>query len=489
MLFNSIDFLIFFPIVVILYVIIPARFRQLWLLVCSYFFYMCWNPRYIVLILFSTVITYLAGILIDKTGHKKIVLVACIILNLAILFVFKYLNFALSTVGTVFRFNAPVYDIILPVGISFYIFQALGYVIDCYRGDVEAEHNFLRYALFVSFFPQLVAGPIERSRNLLGRIRAIPDTSRREILDGERIRAGLILMVWGMFMKLVIADRIAILVDTIYSHYYIYGSVGLLMGLFGFSIQIYCDFAGYSTIAVGAAQVIGIELMENFTAPYLSVSMTEFWRRWHISLSSWFRDYVYIPLGGNRHGRVRKIINTLITFTVSGLWHGADWTFVFWGALHGCLLSIEEIFRPLVRRVHKAFGVDTSTTSFRLCRAAVTFTTAGFAWVFFRASSIGDAFAYIGRIFTRPDWWHLSDGTIYTYGLDVTEMWILALSLAVLFTVDLIRVRCDIRFDKWIMKQYAGFRIVFVALLIVAIVVYGEYGYEFNSQQFIYFQF
>ncbi len=492
MLFNSIDFLLFFPLVVLVLWGIPAKARQIWLLICSYFFYMCWEPKYILLILGSTVVTYLSAILMEKrqdNRYKKAVMIICVLCNLGLLFFFKYFNFTLSTIGIITGKTPRMFDIVLPVGISFYTFQALGYTIDCYRGDTKAEHNFITYALFVSFFPQLVAGPIERSGNLLGQIKCVSDKPRADLIDGKNIRDGLILMAWGMFMKLVIADRVAILVDNVYFNVNLYGAVGLLMAFFGFGIQIYCDFNSYSTIAIGAARVMGITLMENFDAPYFATSITSFWRRWHISLSSWFRDYLYIPLGGNRKGKARKLLNIFIVFTLSGLWHGANWTFVFWGAIHGVVQIIENVVRPWLNKLETQTGVRKNSIGFMLCRAAIVTVVVDFAWVFFRADSFTQAFTFIKRIFTRQDFWLLSSDKIYTYGLDVQEMWILAIGVLILTIVDLIKTRKRLAIDKWLDDQFVGFRIVFMLMIVMATIIFGEYGPGFSSQQFIYFQF
>ena len=343
MLFNSYEFLIFFPIVTLIYFLIPHKVRYIWLLITSYYFYMCWNVKYALILLLSTFITYISGLLIEEANEikskkisikwKNIFMFFCFIINLLILFLFKYFDFAVENINIILsnlgmKVLKPSFDVVLPVGISFYIFQALSYTVDVYRKDVQAEKNFFKYALFVSFFPQLVAGPIERSKNLLKQIH------ERHYFNAQRVKDGLLLMIWGGFQKIVVADRAAIVVDTIFNNFPKYGGMYIIVGALLFAIQIYCDFAGYSTIAIGVAKVMGFELMENFNAPYFSQSVSEFWRRWHISLSSWFRDYLYIPLGGNRKGKLRKYINLMIVFLVSGLWHGAEWSFVVWGALN-----------------------------------------------------------------------------------------------------------------------------------------------------------
>lgn len=497
MLFNSIDFILFFPCVVTAYVLIPARLRHVWLLICSYFFYMCWNPVYIVLILGSTILTYGSGLAMEKADSrmkKRCVLVLCFAFNLGILFYFKYLNFVLlelwrllTAVG--FSVAPRTLDIVLPVGISFYTFQALGYTVDCYRGDIKAERSFLHYALFVSFFPQLVAGPIERSKNLLRQLHDVPRKTRRELLSVTRIRSGLILMIWGLFLKMVIADRAAILVDRIYTHYTSCGTVALSMAVIAFGIQIYCDFGSYSIIALGAARVMDFSLMENFKAPYLATSMTDFWRRWHISLSTWFRDYLYIPLGGNRKGSLRRMINLFITFTISGLWHGASMTFVFWGSLHGLLLIIENLLRPALHRLHSLWDVRTESFGYKICRAGVVFSLTNIAWVFFRADSISMALHFLSRLVTYRDWWSLSDGSVFQYGLPTGELFILIAGVLLLFAVDLIRVRKHVMLDAWLETQWSGFRILFVLFLVFTTLMYGQYGPGFDSRQFIYFQF
>lgn len=335
MLFNSYTFMLFFPVVLLVYFIIPKKTRYIWLLISSYFFYMCWSVKYILLIFVSTAITWVSGLLMQgrTTKIKRRVLFFSLLSNLGILAFFKYFDFMIENLNSIVQrigigtLSNP-FNLILPVGISFYTFQALSYTIDIYRNEIEPEKNFFRYALFVSFFPQLVAGPIERSKKLL---KQIDNLENLKLWDYSRITHGAGTMLWGYFLKMVVADRLAILVDTVWDSYWQYGSCELILAMVFFSIQIYCDFNSYSTIAVGAAEIMGVDLMENFDTPYLSRSIKEFWRKWHISLSTWFRDYVYIPLGGNRCSALRKSFNLMVTFLISGLWHGADWTYILWG--------------------------------------------------------------------------------------------------------------------------------------------------------------
>lgn len=491
MLFNSYPFMIFFPIILLIYFLVPKKIRYIVLLVGSYYFYMCWNVKYVILILFSTVITYLAGLCIEKTQYKKSAMTASIVLNLAVLAFFKYFDFAIDSINSLLKgagvsiINNP-FDIILPVGISFYTFQALGYTIDVYRGNMKAEKNFLRYALFVSFFPQLVAGPIERSGSLLTQLN---NADKINVWNFKRICSGAYMMLWGYFLKMMIADRLSILVDNIFDDYLAQGTIILLMGAVAFSLQIYCDFASYSAIAIGAAKIMGFTLMENFDTPYFAMSIKEFWRRWHISLSTWFRDYLYIPLGGNRKGKVRKYINLMITFLASGLWHGANWTFVFWGGLHGLYQIIGDLCLPIREKICKIFSVKTDTFSHKAMRIFATFMLTLFAWIFFRAESIGQGFTYVGRIFTKWDPWVIFDSSVFAFGLEQVEMFILFVSLLVVFVISVIQYEKKIRFDEMLLKQNGWFQFLIFYCLVMVIIVFGKYGSFEDANAFLYFQF
>jgi D-alanyl-lipoteichoic acid acyltransferase DltB (MBOAT superfamily) len=462
---------------------------------------MSWNAVYATLIGSSTVITYACGRLlghIEGNGtrrrqecRKKLIVAVCIIINLVILAVFKYGNFAIESLNYILgKLHISVishrFDLILPVGISFYTFQALGYIIDVYRGDVKIERNFLRYALFVSFFPQLVAGPIERSKNLLPQIDHIEDI---KLWDAKRVTSGAIMMVWGYFMKMVISDRVALLVDTVFDNYRMYGSTELILAALGFTLQIYCDFGAYSIIAIGAARIMGVDLMENFNTPYFARNIRDFWSRWHISLSTWFKDYVYIPLGGNRKGKVRKSINLMIVFLVSGLWHGANWSFVAWGAIHGFYQVISDLLKNVKKRIADRIHIKTDCFSWRLLQRIITFMLVVYAWIFFRADSIVDALRYTKRIFVRPTPWLLFNGGIYELGLDRVEMNILIFAAALLLLVDSVKYLKNKTIDVILMEQNVWFEWTVVIGLILMIFIYGEYGPTYDPQQFIYFQF
>lgn len=489
MVFNSFDFLCFFPIVVLIYYLVPHRVRHVWLLVASYYFYMCWNASYALLILFSTVITYICGLVLGKVGHKwkRTVVFLCVAVNLGVLGYFKYYNFFIDSLNSLFgqwniQLDISKVDILLPVGISFYTFQALGYILDVYRGRVEAEHNFLKYALFVSFFPQLVAGPIERSKDLLCQFR---DKHRFSL---GQVRDGLVLMLWGYFLKMVLGDRIAVVVDVVYSNPQAYPGYYIVIATVLFAFQIYCDFSGYSTIAVGAAKIMGFKLTDNFNAPYLSRTVAEFWRRWHVTLSSWFRDYLYIPLGGNRKGKLRKYMNCLIVFGLSGLWHGAEWSFVVWGLLNGVYQVIGALLKPLRDKLVKWFGLNRASFSHKLYQTVVTFVLVDFAWLFFRADNMPVAMQMIDSVLHADNLHIIADGSLYMLGLEWRSFWIMMISIMVLCIVDCLKY-CGISVRQFIYKQELWFRWMIYIVSVLIILVFGMWGSGYNEQGFIYFQF
>ena len=391
MLFNSADFLIFFPIVVVIYFLIPEKFRYIWLLAASYYFYMQWNPAYGLLLLSSTLITYFGARILerlDKEKPRKVCLCIAVILNLSLLVYFKYTGMLVGFASKIFTaishrsLNWEV-NILLPVGISFFTLQALGYLIDVYRGDIYPEHNILRYALFISFFPQLVAGPIERASHLLPQFRQERHFCYADAADGCRP------MLWGFFKKMVIADNCATIVNVVWADYDSQSSMMLMVSAVFFAFQIYCDFSGYSDIAIGCARLFGIRLMRNFNYPYFSHGIADFWRRWHISLMTWLRDYVYIPLGGNRKGSSITLRNIFTVWGISGLWHGANWTFVCWGLYHAMLLSAYRLIR--IQSVGRILSV------------CITFLFVVIGWIIFRAPTLHDAFCYLSRMLSPSE--------------------------------------------------------------------------------------
>lgn len=484
MLFNSIQYLIFFPLVVILYFLCPGKIKKPFLLGASLFFYSCWNVKYTLLMILSILLTYLTGRMVDGTKSekkRKLYVFFCFAANLGILFIFKYFNFAVETVnhiGSIWG-ASPInlgVDVLLPVGISFYTFQALGYTIDVYRGDLKAEKNLLDYALFVSFFPQLVAGPIERSTHLL------PQLKNNRRFTYENLVTGFIDLTWGFFLKLVIADRVAIFVNEVFPRYGQFSPGSLLLAACFFTVQIYCDFYSYSLMAKGSAKVLGIDLMDNFKEPLFSKSIVEFWRRWHISLSGWFRDYLYIPLGGNRKGTVRHLANILIVFAVSGLWHGAAGTFVLWGMIHGFFNALEvaikkwrgkrESTNPLVNGIKRLY----------------TFAVVVFAFVFFRADTTSQGLGIIGKIFTGNGGGGKFLEDISKSGLGINGFYAALGGLALLAFVDFIKYRgVDLR--RKLVNSPWPLRMILLLALLFCTFVFGVYGPGYSESQFIYFQF
>jgi D-alanyl-lipoteichoic acid acyltransferase DltB (MBOAT superfamily) len=389
--FVSPEFLVFFVIITTLYFLLPFRWRWLFLLIVSYIFYGYWNPIYTVLMASVTLVSFGSGWWLGHLTNptrRRVVLSLSLVATFSGLFIFKYLMFFNQSAAALFNAAGWTYpnialDILLPVGISFYTFQAVGYIIDVYRRDLPVEPHLGMYALYISFFPQLVAGPIERAGNIL------PQFREQFRFDEARVVEGLRLILWGVFKKVVIADRLALYVNGVYNDANDYAGLPLIVATIFFAFQIYCDFSAYSDIAIGVAKVMGFNLMENFRQPYLSLSVHEFWRRWHISLSSWFRDYLYIPLGGSRVAFGRVLLNLFIVFVVSGLWHGANWTFVIWGALHGVYVVAESL-------IARWGGRWTLPAVFRW---AIMISLVCFAWIFFRANSLDDANYVVANLF------------------------------------------------------------------------------------------
>ncbi|MCR5161816.1 MAG: MBOAT family protein [Lachnospiraceae bacterium] len=497
MLFNTAEYILFFFIAVFIYFIIPGKLRGLWLLAASCWFYANWNRTYLLLLLFSAAVSYLTGCLLAKAhgAVRRAALAAGILLQLGLLIYFKYALFLLQAGGTILRlFHASIPQetvsfasgILLPVGISFFTFKSLSYMIDVYRGTIEAERSPLACGLYIAFFPQLAAGPIDRPADLIPQLKNLALLGRP---DHDRITGGMTIMLWGFFMKMVIADRIALFADTVFDNYFLYGTAQLLTAAVAYALQIYCDFAGYSLISIGTAKVLGISVKDNFNAPYMAMSVREFWRRWHISLSSWFRDYVYIPLGGSRCSRLRKWLNIMITMAVSGLWHGAGGRFILWGALHGIYQILEDVLtKPLagfLNRIH----AKTASFSYRFGKRLLTFAAVDLAWIFFRCSSFKDALLYIYRMFTGFQPAAFVDGSLYSFGLSVQEFHILICSLALLAVIDHRQYRDGRRIDALLASQSLWFRWLFLIGLFTAVWVFGIYGPAFSGSAFIYLQF
>jgi alginate O-acetyltransferase complex protein AlgI len=481
-LFNSFQFAVFFPIVTTLYFLLPHRYRWGLLLAASCVFYMVFVPAYILILAVTIVIDYLAALRIHATTGRarRVYLLGSIVSTCTVLFVFKYIDFfngSLATVAQVIGWRYPVgpLDILLPIGLSFHTFQSLSYVIEVYWGRQQPERHFGIYSLYVMFYPQLVAGPIERPQNLLHQFREVHS------FDEARVQRGLQLMVWGLFKKVVIADRLSPLVATVFNNPHAYPGIPSIIATVFFAFQIYCDFSGYSDIAIGSAQVMGFTLMRNFSRPYFARTIGEFWGRWHISLSTWFRDYVYIPLGGNRSGPLKNARNVLVTFTVSGLWHGAAWTYVVWGAYHGVGLLGERM-----ARAGRWIG-DSSITGM-----ARTFAFVCIGWVFFRARTLSDAVFMLGhsvpeglrQLFTLGTADAVSRAHLLWLDHRPREVLLSLLFIAVLLGVDSFQARVGSVRDV-VSRQRPAMRWAVYYVLVGATILFGV----FTQTQFIYFQF
>ncbi len=517
MVFNSVKYLIFFPIVLLFFYIMPKKLKNAWLLLASYVFYALWNVKYCVLLFICTLITYGAGIAVSKCktvsgndvsaqekgnseigmhaslqkqnggGYCKCVFIFALIISLGILGVFKYTDFIIRNINFIFRIGGmgtelKLSGIVLPVGISFFTFQSVGYLTDVYKNKYDAERSLINYALFVSFFPQLLSGPIGRGDKLLPQYKesGLPDAG--DLLKGGEH------FLWGLFLKLVIADRAAILVNTVYGDFSSHTGIVIIFATIIYGLQIYADFDGYSHMAIGSAKMLGIELPENFDTPYLSTSIKEFWRRWHISLSTWLRDYVYFSAGGGRVSRLRKYFNLMLTFFVSGIWHGAKWSFIAWGLLHGFYQVAGDILIPVRKKLCNILKINTEADSFKICRMIITFGLADFAWLFFRADGLMNALRMIKRIIFELHPLSLMEGKIYGLGLDAKDFRLLMYASLVLLIVDICKYRgIDLK-EKFLMQNWL-FKELAVITAILFIIVYGVWGNAYNAASFIYFKF
>jgi alginate O-acetyltransferase complex protein AlgI len=488
MLFNSIEFAFFFPFVTLLFFLLPHRFRWFLLLTASCFFYMYFKPIYILILGFTIVIDYYAGILIAREQNKKKrkwLLLMSIFANVGVLVVFKYYNFIainLNEAFSLFHENKqfPLLNILLPIGLSFHTFQAMSYTIEVYREKQTPEKHFGIYALYVMFYPQLVAGPIERPQNILHQFH------EKKRFDYENMRRGLILIAWGLIKKVVIADRLALFVNQVYGNPSKYTGLPLVIATVFFAFQIFCDFSGYSDIAIGSARCMGFDLMKNFDRPYLSTNIGEFWRRWHISLSTWFRDYVYIPLGGNRVTTSRRYLNLLLVFLLSGIWHGANWTFLIWGGLHGCYLILEDIIYSKFKNLKE---INSNISLF--IKQSVVFILVAIAWIFFRAESVSDSFYIIRNLFSN--WLPqikqiINNESLVRLKLLYVEQQSKEFYLAIFLTLLMIivhRLQGKMNFDSWIIGKNKKLRWSIYYSMLLIFIFLGV----FNRSSFIYFQF
>ena len=480
MLFNSIQFLLFFVVVTTIYFALPHRWRWLHLLIASCVFYAYFIPIYILILFFTIIIDYIAGIMIENAEgrRRKWYLVMSLVANVGVLAVFKYYNFFIDNVNALLSSldlstgpGMAHLGIILPIGLSFHTFQAMSYTIEVYRGHEKAERHFGIYSLYVMFYPQLVAGPIERPQNVLHQFHA------RHEFDFVRVVTGLQRILWGLFKKVVVSDVCATYVNSIYNNYEVNTGFTLVFASAMFAVQIYCDFSGYSDIALGTARVMGFELMENFKLPYFSKSISEFWKRWHISLSTWFRDYLYISMGGNRVTTGRRYFNLWFTFLISGLWHGASWNFIIWGAIHGTYLIVGVWTKAMRRRLSNAVGLREGTWPDRIVNVACTFALATLAWVFFRATTFHQATTILAGMFTPAHWLNLR---IQDTGVFAAMIF----GITVLFGVEFFYLRHHS--IEEVSPARGWLRPVLVSVALVLLMV--QFGVS-EGDQFIYFQF
>ena len=483
MTFNSWEFLIFYPIVALLYFILPKKLKWPMLLIASYYFYAFYQAELIFLIVATTFISWISSLVIERTerrGVKKLMLTLTLVVCFGVLFLYKYFNFmAGSVVSLVELFGGTtppiVLNLVLPVGISFYTFQTLSYVIDVYRGEVKTERNFFFYALFVSFFPQLVAGPIERPNNLIPQLKNPQKWSSENAIKGAKH------MMVGFFKKIVVADLVSVYVNSVYNSPEKATGLGVIIATALFAVQIYCDFSGYTDIAIGCARIMGIRLMKNFDHPYTATTIKEFWGRWHISLSTWFKDYLYFPLGGSRCSRPRHLLNLMIVFAVSGLWHGAAWTFVIWGALHGVYQVIGTLTIKKRNALIERIGLSTAHPAVVWTRRVITFILVDFAWLFFRANSISDAFTLIGKLGVGVP----IGTTLEAMGLTPVMIILTAVTILTLTMIDKMLKYEDCEDGGYVLTKNGGF-VLYVMMIMLAWLLLLS---KDMASTFIYFQF
>ena len=445
------------------------------LLLASLVFYASYDIKYLLLLIGCTAVSYLGGLLGKR---QRRIYIAAAVLNLMVLLVFKYTDFALGSIRSLTGLNFSLPEILLPVGLSFYVFQSCSYLFDLYNGKLEAEENPINYGLFVCFFPTVVSGPIQKGRELLPQIR------EKRQLRYEDFSFFMLCFLWGAFLKLVIADRLALMTDRLFQEYYDYTGVVLMVNSLAYTFQIYADFAGYSYMAIAVSRLFGFRLKDNFRQPYLATDIQDFWRRWHISLTSWFTEYLYFPLGGNRRGRTRRYVNIFIVFLVSGLWHGAAWSFVLWGALHGFYQIAGHITRPWRSALYDRLGIDRSRAAFRLGQRFITFSLVSFAWIFFRSENLAKALVYCRNMLRGLAPWALFDGSLTAFGISSLDWAILLFALGLLGLVSVLREK---GFDSGcILKQGMAARALLCWAMFIVILVFGAYGGEYSASAFIY---
>ena len=492
--FQSFFFLLFFFLTCIIYYVIPGRVRRYWLLAVSWMFYLSLSPTYLPYLIGLILVAYLSGIVLERCSacpqtKRKWLLAGLLVVVFSALAIVKYGNFVVNNLNLILQrlpFAAAISmpKLIQPVGLSFFTFAAAGYLVDVYRGKRSAEKNIVSFAVFLSFFPTIMSGPIERSTNFLRQLDECPNF----VLNTDHVRHGLLTMLYGYFLKTMIADRLSGFVAAVFDGYQSLGGAVILLGVLAFGIQLYCDFAGISSIAQGAGEVMGFSLIQNFETPYFSMSVAEFWRRWHISLSSWFRDYLYIPLGGNRKGRLRKYINLMIVFLVSGVWHGAGWNYIAWGGLNGAYQVAGDLLKPMRQRITALLHIDVNNAGNRFLRMTFTFLLINFSWLFFRAPSFTVALQMLCHGGTNLKIWQLFDGTLLNLSLDFPDIIVLLLSLVAMVCASVSQYK-QRDWKKSLMEQGFAFRAVVYIVCILVVLVFGIYGSAYSASSFIYVDF
>lgn len=490
MAFHSFQYLLFFPPVSIIYIVLPTKMRCIWLLAASYFFYYCADARYAPLLLMITLLAWLSGFAIERAQSLKKTILAkrlsilTIVLDLGILCYFKYTGFLLDNLAHItalFATDTPiaVKNILAPLGISFTIFQSVSYTLDVYRQEIPAEKNIIKFALYLAFFPKLISGPIERAKPMLKQFGALPQ--HNSFAD---IKEGLSLILMGLFLKLVLSDNIAATINPVFASWQDYSGLQIALAVILFAFQIYGDFGGYSFIAIGSARILGFHLSNNFASPYHAESVSEFWTRWHITLNDWLRDYLYIPLGGNRKGTLRKYSNTVLVFLVSGLWHGAEWSFIVWGCLNGLYIVAGSIMKNICAPKSAA---DCFSTHLR--RRITTFVLVDFAWLFFVMPDLSSALGMIRHAVTQPGIRELFNLDFLNLFPDIRTFAVILFSLFGLLWIDTILYRTKTSFTALFFRQSSAFRWLISIAVLCTIIFFGAYGDNYEQTQFIYFQF
>lgn len=481
--YLSISFLIFTIILTLLYYLLPSKWHWKILLLGSLIFYLSFNIKYFIFLLFVAASTYYSAKLFEKNKHNKLIFISCIIVNTLLWGIIKVLPWSLHVLSIALSklnitFTEPFWNIIVPIGISYYLLQALSYLIDAYKGKIKAENNFFKYLLFLSYFPAIVQGPISRYDKFM------PELLNTKKYSSQNTINSLILILFGLIKKIVLADRLGLFVNNCFSNYQDLHGIILYIGAIFYSLQLYLDFSGCVDICRGISRILNIELINNFNRPYFSMSIKEFWSKWHISLSNWLKDYIYIPLGGNRKGKLKKYLNIIITFLVSGIWHGAGFSFIFWGFLHGLYQIIGDFTKNIRLKIKKLIKVEENSFSDKVYKTIITFNLVTFAWIFFRSPSFLSALNYIKNMFVSADLWVLFDNTIYDMGMNQNFMILIISQVIILFVLEF-KFHQDEIINK-ITHLHIILRWTIYILLIMDVVFFGVYGSGYDIAGFMY---